>query len=75
MSEGVDLSGKAVVVTGGGRGLGAAVARAVAAAGAAVVVTMWTRSRPMNARARSARPAGEPWSMSPTSPSGPRRRG
>src|SRR5262245_35089071 len=38
MSDGVDLSGKAVVVTGGGRGLGAAVARAVAAAGATVVV-------------------------------------
>lgn len=38
MSDGVDLSGKAVVVTGGGRGLGAAVAKAVAAAGAAVVV-------------------------------------
>jgi len=34
----VDLSGKAVVVTGGGRGLGAAVAKAVAAAGASVVV-------------------------------------
>lgn len=38
MSDDVDLSGKAVIVTGGGRGLGAAVARAVAAAGAAVVV-------------------------------------
>ena len=38
MEHGVDLSGKAVVVTGAGRGLGAAVAKAVAAAGAAVVV-------------------------------------
>jgi NAD(P)-dependent dehydrogenase (short-subunit alcohol dehydrogenase family) len=38
MEHGVDLSGKAVVVTGGGRGLGAAVAKAAAAAGACVVV-------------------------------------
>jgi len=38
MGDDLDLSGKAVVVTGGGRGLGAAVAKAVAAAGAAVVV-------------------------------------
>ncbi len=38
MTEDVDLSGKAVVITGGGRGIGAAVATAVAAAGAAVVV-------------------------------------
>jgi NAD(P)-dependent dehydrogenase (short-subunit alcohol dehydrogenase family) len=38
MADDVDLSGKAVVVTGGGRGLGAAVAKAVAAAGASVVV-------------------------------------
>lgn len=38
MEQGVDLSDKAVVVTGAGRGLGAAVGRAAAAAGAAVVV-------------------------------------
>jgi len=38
MGDDLDLSGKAVVVTGGGRGLGAAVAKAGAAAGAAVVV-------------------------------------
>jgi NAD(P)-dependent dehydrogenase (short-subunit alcohol dehydrogenase family) len=38
MVDDVDLSGKAVVVTGGGRGIGAAVAKAVAGAGAAVVV-------------------------------------
>jgi NAD(P)-dependent dehydrogenase (short-subunit alcohol dehydrogenase family) len=35
---GLDLSGKAVVVTGGGRGLGEAVCKAVAAAGASVIV-------------------------------------
>jgi len=35
---GLDLTGKAVVVTGAGQGLGEAVAKAVAAAGAAVVV-------------------------------------
>jgi NAD(P)-dependent dehydrogenase (short-subunit alcohol dehydrogenase family) len=38
MREEVDLSGKAVVITGSGRGIGRAVAKAVAAAGAAVVV-------------------------------------
>jgi len=38
MSDGLDLRGKAVVVTGGGRGLGAAVAMAVAQAGGKVVV-------------------------------------
>lgn len=38
MGEDVDLSGKAVVITGGGRGIGAALAKAAASAGAAVVV-------------------------------------
>jgi NAD(P)-dependent dehydrogenase (short-subunit alcohol dehydrogenase family) len=38
MEKDVELSGKAVVITGGGRGIGAAVAKAVAAAGGAVVV-------------------------------------
>jgi NAD(P)-dependent dehydrogenase (short-subunit alcohol dehydrogenase family) len=37
-AAGLDLTGKAVVVTGAGRGLGSAVAQAAAAAGAAVVV-------------------------------------
>src|SRR5215469_6968328 len=38
MAQDVDLSGKAVVITGAGRGIGAAVAKAVAGAGGAVVV-------------------------------------
>jgi NAD(P)-dependent dehydrogenase (short-subunit alcohol dehydrogenase family) len=38
LREDVDLSSKAVVITGAGRGIGAVVAKAVAAAGAAVVV-------------------------------------
>ena len=39
MSIAVELAGRAAVVTGGGRGIGAAVARALAEAGARVVVT------------------------------------
>ncbi|HKN10216.1 MAG TPA: SDR family NAD(P)-dependent oxidoreductase, partial [Pseudomonadota bacterium] len=57
MSEDVDLSGKAVVVTGGGRGLGAAVAKAVAAVGAAVVVND-VDAEPANECAIAIRKAG-----------------
>jgi NAD(P)-dependent dehydrogenase (short-subunit alcohol dehydrogenase family) len=53
----VDLSGKAVVVTGAGRGLGAAVAKAVAAAGAAVVIND-VDAAPANECATALRAAG-----------------
>lgn len=57
MEQGVDLSGKAVVVTGAGRGLGAAVARAVAAAGASVVINDLDEE-PANECASAIRAAG-----------------
>src|SRR6266852_4482945 len=57
MGDDVDLSGKAVVVTGGGRGLGAAVAKAVAGAGAAVVVND-VDAEPANECAIAIRAAG-----------------
>src|SRR5215472_2575863 len=57
MEHDVDLSGKAVVVTGGGRGIGAAVAKAVAAAGAAVVVNDMDAA-PANECATAIRTAG-----------------
>jgi NAD(P)-dependent dehydrogenase (short-subunit alcohol dehydrogenase family) len=57
MSDGVDLSGKAIVVTGGGRGLGAAVAKAVATEGAAVVLND-VDAEPANECVTSIRAAG-----------------
>ncbi|HKD69697.1 MAG TPA: SDR family oxidoreductase [Candidatus Binataceae bacterium] len=57
MGDEADLSGKAVVVTGGGRGIGAAVAKAVAAAGAAVVVNDMDAA-PANECATAIRTAG-----------------
>ena len=57
MEHEVDLSGKAVVVTGAGRGLGAAVAKAVAAAGAAVVIND-VDAAPANDCATALRAAG-----------------
>ncbi len=72
MGDDVDLSGKAVVVTGGGRGVGAAVSKAVAAAGAAVVVND-VDAEPTNDCVIAIR-AGRAVVHVPTSPSGPRRR-
>jgi NAD(P)-dependent dehydrogenase (short-subunit alcohol dehydrogenase family) len=55
--EAISLEGKAVVVTGGGRGIGEAVARAAAAAGASVVVND-IDAEPAEACAAAIRAAG-----------------
>lgn len=42
----IDLAGKNVLITGGGRGLGTNIAKAYAGAGANLVLTCKSRSRP-----------------------------
>jgi NAD(P)-dependent dehydrogenase (short-subunit alcohol dehydrogenase family) len=57
------VAGRAAVVTGGGRGIGAAVARTLAAAGASVVVTSRTGTEIEAVAASIRRAGGRAWSM------------
>jgi NAD(P)-dependent dehydrogenase (short-subunit alcohol dehydrogenase family) len=57
------VAGRAAVVTGGGRGIGAAVARTLAAAGASVVVTSRTGTEVEAVAASIRKSGGRAWSM------------
>jgi NAD(P)-dependent dehydrogenase (short-subunit alcohol dehydrogenase family) len=57
------VAGRAAVVTGGGRGIGAAVARTLAAAGASVVVTSRTGTQVEGVAASIRSSGGRAWSM------------
>ena len=60
--EGVDLSGKRAIVTGGASGIGIPTAEALVKAGAEVTLAVRDVTRASGSRPRSARPTSATWS-------------